>query len=151
MTDPLREFQAAARRYARHVLPGSVPRRVIVIDERGERIADVRIPNDGGDVWPTPESLATPKAGWDFSGAVPRFDGAIVSIHGKKLDLLRLLVEANSPLSIDKLRAAWDGYPAEESTIRWTLGELRKSLTQLFPGLEEPVPSGPGGYTIAIR
>lgn len=154
--DPFRQLQAAARRCGRHALPGVAIGRVVILDANGKKVVDLAIPPDM-DSHPEPlantvRAAPAPRPGWDFSGPTPRFDGTDVPIHGRKADLLRVLAEKNGPATVDDLRAAWDGYQVEEGTVRWTVGELRKALRELFPGLEgEPVTSGPGGYVLVIR
>ena len=99
---------------------------------------------------PPPLPAPAPR-GWNLFGSIARFDGEPVAIHGRQLDLLRILASADDPLSIAGLRAAWGDYTPEETTIRWTIGKLRESLLAAFPGLEDPVTNGPAGYSLAIR
>lgn len=148
-TDPLHDLQAAARRYARHVLPGAACRRVILFDDHKQKVCDVLLPACAGSDEPLVPEV---KPGWDFSRTVPRFDGAECAIHGRPLAVLRMLAEADGPVSVEDLRAAWDGYQAGDSTIRSMVGELRKKMQKLFPMWEGDVlPSTGAGYELGIR
>ncbi len=151
-SDPVRLLQSAARLAGRHVAPGVQIGRVTLTDISGEKVLHLTIPPAGTDepvaIDTTPELLP----GWSFSGGTARFDGTDVPIRGRKLDVLRVLACADGPLRFDDLRPAWGGYPAEESTIRWTLAELRKDLKRLFTELDgDPIESGTAGYTLVIR
>lgn len=157
MSDPLHELQSAARKYAAHVLPGVVARRLIILDEHRERIAEVRIPacaeGETVGVGPAPPTIA-PLAlpGWDFSAPTPRFDGQPIAIHGRKRDLLKLLAESPIPLSVEQMKAAWGpDYTPEPGSVRWTVGDLRRALTSLFPGCGDPVHNDDAGYSLTIR
>lgn len=150
MSDPLHDLQAAARRYARHVLPGSVPRSLIIRDEHREMIAQVRVPACAGEVEPVSPEV---RPGWDFSKKIPRFDGAeCPDIAGRPLAVLRVLAEAAGPVSVEELRAAWDGYSADDSTIRGAVAALRKKLEKLWPDWEgDLIVSTGAGYGLEIR
>lgn len=149
--DPLRQLQVSARRYGRLVLPGSDIRRVIVLDAAGHKVADVAVP-PGDD---TPERGPDPEVqpGWDFAGNVPLFDGRPVPIAGRGREVLKVLAEADGPVTTDQLReAVWAGYDASDSAIRFQVVELRKKLLKAFPGWEgDPVPASGAGFELAIR
>lgn len=148
-TDPLHDLQAAVRRYARHVLPGVPPRRVIILDESGERIAEVRTPACEDKASPLVPEV---RPGWDFSGTLPRFDGTECMIHGRPLAVLKMLAEADGPVKVEDLRRAWDGYQAGDSTIRSMVVELRKTLKRLFPSWEGDLVASTGaGYALELR
>ncbi len=150
-TDPTHALQEAARRYISHVHPGETIRRIRLVSVTGETLGTVLVPPPRGeDAVPIVDPVKA-KSGWDFAGPVPRFDGAIVPVHGRKADLLRVLAGANGPLTTEQLRPAWDGSIVEESAIRWQVMELRKALKLLFPGLEQPVLTTPEGYLLNIR
>lgn len=151
-TDPLHDLQSAARRYARHVLPGSVARRIIIVDEHRERIAEVRIPAcEDRDA--APSLVPDVRPGWDFTSRIARYDGTeCPDIVGRPLAVLRVLAEANGPVSVDELRAAWDGYQADESTIRGAVASLRRKLAKLWPDWEgEIIVSTGAGYGLELR
>lgn len=151
MSDPLHDLQAAARRYAKHVLPGVAARSLVIRDEHREPIAQVRIPAcAGGEA-----EVAAPEVrpGWDFSHRIPRFDGTeCPDIAGRPLAVLRVLAEAAGPVSVEELRAAWDGYSADDSTIRGAVASLRKKLEKLWPDWEgDLIVSTGAGYGLEIR
>ncbi len=147
-SDPLRRLQHAARLAAEHVAPGERAGRVVVFDARGARVLDVLVPASA----PAPhEPPDAPAAGWVVMDRAATFDGTPVQLSGRRLDVLRVLVE-NETATVDDLRTAWDGYQAEESTIRWQVGELRKALKKLFgdfPG--ELIESTGAGYRLLLR
>ena len=152
--DPIRQLQAAARAAGQLVAPGSQVARVCIFGVDGRRIADFTVPIGAVAVKEPPHAQAEEpsRPGWSFSGNSARFDGAPIAIHGRKLDVLRVLAEADGPLGFEDLRAAWGNYKAEESTIRWTLAELRKDLKRTFIDLEgDPIENTPAGYTLVIR
>jgi hypothetical protein len=162
MTDPLHRLQQAAAASARVIDPGSVAGSVIVLDTHGRKLIELAVPASSaspppalGDEFATPfpvtrEEPATP--GWSFTPTGPKFDGQPIPIRGRQLDVLRLLIRAEGPLSYAALRAAWGGYPAEESTVRWTVNELRKTLRTAFPDWEtDPISASGDGYLLMIR
>lgn len=83
----------------------------------------------------------------------PRFDGTILQVSGKCLELLRALAESKGPLTVDELRRrVWPEYLAEEVTIRWTVKKLRGLLKEQVPLCEEPIVTRPeGGYVLTLR
>lgn len=154
--DPLHNLQQAAVAATRHLTPSRSAGRVIVLDSSGNRVVDVAVPilehtpTPGAGLQPI---TSEPKPGWDFTTAGPLFDGEPVAIRGRQLDVLRALAEAEGPLSVGMLRKqCWAGYPAEESTVRWTVNELRKTLKTLFASWEGDIISADGdGYTLTLR
>ena len=120
-------------------------RRVVILDKNSDRIAEVRIPpcEDEKAIIPT----APP--GWDFSGAVPRFDGTLVPLTGRKLEILRLLADG-PPLQGKEIRDKLDPLMSE-GTARWHVGDLRDALAKLFPGLAEPIENTSEGYRLTLR
>lgn len=102
---------------------------------------------------PVAATEAEVRPGWDFSRRVPRYDGVeYPEIAGRPLAVLRVLAEANGPVNVDELRKAWDGYAADESTIRGAVAALRKKLVKLFPDFEgDPIISTGAGYGLEIR
>lgn len=158
--DLVRAMQSAAAQFGQIVRPGSVPAIIQVQDAYGLVLFSLSIPAGVGaaDPTPVPGRAAEPEpppvpAGWAFAGGAARFDGVLVPVTGRKLDVLRALAGADGPLSADDLRrAAWANYQAEESSVRWTVGELRKVLRAAFPEFPgDPVPADGGGYTLAVR
>lgn len=156
--DALRRLQDAAREYAKLVHGEASPRRVIILDEHRERIAEVRIPACAGESLPAvgPVPTLPPTAaqqGWDFSEPWPRLDGTLLKISGKPLELLKVLAAAKGPMSVDELRRkAWPEYLAEDITIRWTIGKLKALLKAEVPLCEEPITTRPeGGYVLTLR
>jgi hypothetical protein len=147
----LRALQQAARRYALAVAPDSRPDVVQVRDVNKRMIVALTLPvRDGGEL----ELAASigPRAGWDFAGAVPKFDGESVPITGRKLDLLKALAAVEGPVSAEQLREAWGGYAIEETTVRWTIGALRKALKESFPDFDgDPIATEGAGYSLQIR
>lgn len=160
--DPLHDFQRAARRLAGHIAPGVSPRWCQIMDDDQHTIATVRIAScvacsDGPAVAGGPAAATASlepdlRPGWDFTRAVPRFDGDEVKLAGRPLDVLKLLHAADGPLKVDALRKIWDGYDVGESTIRYAIAELRKKLAEQFTSWEgEFVANGPHGYTLEFR
>ena len=155
---PVRNLQAAARAAAEHLCPGITLGRVILIDAAGETIADLKVPPpepaDPEPVVQPGEETVVDAPGWSFTPTGPAFEGNRVPIRGRQLDVLRCLVDAAEPMTAHDLRRkCWGGYPAEESTVRWTVNELRKSLKAAFqdwPGGDPIVASG-DGYWLALR
>ncbi len=146
-------LQDAARAVARLLSPGLEAVSVTVrVAHEIDLITIAVLPGDEAEevLVPEPPALPPPR-GWAFGENSARFDGKPVAIHGRQLDLLRVLAAAVDPVKLDGLRAAWGTYPAEETTVRWTIGKLRESLALAFPGFEDPVTNGPGGYSLAIR
>lgn len=146
-TDPVHGLQSFARKFGKHVAPSRAVSKVTISDHVGE-IASLHVSATDE---PMIEEEAKAKPGWDFTGLRPRFDGTLVDISGRKLALLRLLVEADRPLSVDELRPAWEGSQVEENSIRWQIMELRKALKSQFPGLDEPIATTTDGYKLTIR
>lgn len=158
--DVIQALQSAARRAGKIVSPGMPIGRIELFDLSGKPVLAVAVPFEEvavEEVWaPAPsESVqvppkpaappaahAPPKPGWDFSTKpYPLYDGRQIEIAGRPLDLLKLLAEAERPLTIVEMEKAWD-YPAaegqtwlppENGTCRWTLGDLRKKLKAAFP------------------
>ncbi|MCE9564904.1 MAG: hypothetical protein K8U57_22960 [Planctomycetes bacterium] len=149
-SDPIRLLQDASRQVASHVSPGSLAGRVVVIGIDGRKLLDVTVPVTGSAV----AGMAMPPipiSGWEERDGRIFFDGERVSVTGRKLDVLRVLI-AHDPAGVNELRAAWEGYPAEEKTIRWQIGELRKSLKTAFPDYpDDPLPATGEGYSLRIR
>lgn len=149
-TDPLHQLQAAARSYGDYVYPGFAIRTCVLLDDAGRRI-EVLVPpcsGDGSDGPGEPDEIA----GWDFSRSVPRFEGVEYPISGRQLKVLKILAEADGPVPVEDLRAAWDGYNAGDGTIRELVRELKLKLKKLFPAREsEPIESTGAGYALGIR
>ena len=147
----LRALQQAARRYALSVAPDSRPDVVQVRDVNKKMIVALTLPvRDGAEIELGP--ALGPRAGWDFAGPVAKFDGESIPITGRKLDLLKALAGEEGPVSTERLREAWGGYAVEETTVRWTVGELRKALKVSFPGFDgDPITTEGAGYSLQIR
>ena len=150
--DELRNLQLAARRYALAVAPDSRPDLVQVRDVNRKMIVALTLPTRECAEIPTTSRAVGPQPGWDFTALIPRYDGEAVPISGRKLDVLKVLAAEAGPVSTERLREAWEGYMVEESTIRWTVGELRKALKSHFPAFEDdPIGTEGGGYSLRIR
>jgi hypothetical protein len=149
--DPIHHLQTAARRAGQHIAPHRPIAKVRLEDFQGLEVASLSVPSGADEIPETvPEPLAVP--GWDFTGAVPRFDGTLVPISGQKLRLLRVLAESEGPLPVDELRRkAWKDPRTVDVTIRWTIGKLGDVLREAFPGLETPITNGIDGYSLALR
>lgn len=111
----------------------------------------VRLPVHQDDAPATLEPEVRP--GWDFSRKVPRFDGTErPEIVGRPLAVLKLLAEADEPVGVEDLRAAWGDYTPEEKSVRNMVGELKKVLRALWPHWEGELITGTGaGYRLEIR
>ncbi|QJX01234.1 helix-turn-helix domain-containing protein [Frigoriglobus tundricola] len=147
--DPIRRLQASARAAAEHVAPGERAARVVVFDTRGAKVLDMTIPASASVT--EDERPAMPTVGWCVTDRGATFDGKAVPVTGRKRDVLRVLVE-NETATVDDLRAAWGDYKAEESTIRWQIGELKKALKAAFPDYPgELIEATGNGYRLLIR
>lgn len=152
-TDPVRSLQLAARVAGRHVAPGIQIVRVVLIDVSGERVLAVNVPLGEASEGPTIDATPEPRPGWDFAGKV-KFDGTTVPITGRKVAVLKLLAEARKPLTVDDLKAAWDGDEVSDENVRWTVGELRKLLLKEFPDWTgtDPIKGTKGeGYELMVK
>lgn len=151
-SDPLRQLQAAARKCGRHAMPGTTIRRVILLDDANRKVVDVAVPAAPDE---PAERVLEPQVrpGWDFSANVPLFDGAPVPIAGRGREVLKVLAEADGPVTTDQLRElVWQGYDATDSAIRYQVVELRKKLLKMFPGWEgDPIPASGNGFTLQLR
>jgi hypothetical protein len=146
--DTAHALQEAARNFARHIAPSTLITHLTIHGPTG-KIVTLPLPEERAEPVTDPEAAAIP--GWDFSRPTPRFDGTVVPIHGRKLDVLKVLAASPVPLTILQLKAAWHDYEAEDGTVRWTIGDLRRTLRELFTDLDDPVHNGPEGYSLTIR
>lgn len=138
-SDPAKMLQIAARLYGARISPGEVVTRVEVFGSHG-KIASLKVP--------PPVAASPPPDGWDFSRAVPHHNGKPIEIHGIRAGLLRVLAEAEGPLTLAAIRSRWETQ-AEDGTIRWHLARLRTSLSRYFkPPTVEYTPSG---YVLRVR
>ncbi|WP_439627580.1 hypothetical protein [Gemmata sp.] len=151
MSDPIRQLQVSAQNAARH-LTGAQADRVVVFDLAGRKLLDMAVPVTsvaaGGGGGEEPEAA---EAGWSERKGRVYFDGTLVPLSGRKLDLLKVLIREDVA-DVDQLRPAWKGSVVEVKTIQWTVGELKKSLKELFgdfPG-DIIVPTG-SGYSLQLR
>lgn len=157
--DAILELQAAARRVARHIAPGCYAARVVILDHNGRELLGMAVPPGEDATTATASTLIVqarqpepPAAGWSFNHTRAFYDGKPLEIHGQKLKVLRAFVQSAEPLTVEALRKhAWEDVRTEEATVRWTVGELRKSLRAYFPDLEDPIPNGIDGYALQIR
>lgn len=152
MLDLLITLQEAARAYGRLVNPGAIAAEVRIRFHDGSK-ASLPVPIMATTPVPAKVYAPTlPESGWSFFNNRPFYDGKPIDITGQKLRLLRVIAEAEGPLSVDDLRAkAWRDSRTEEVTIRWSVGELRKELRKLFDFEDDPIPNGPDGYTLALK
>ena len=98
--DPIQLLQVAARRVGGHLAPDVRVSRVIVQDETGRVILDTMVPlRDPIEAKEAVSEPAEVRPGWDFSRAIPRFDGEEKPVHGRMLAVLRALAEADGPAS----------------------------------------------------
>lgn len=149
--DPVRDLQAAARRAADHSAPGHLARRVVVLGEGGVKLMDVPVPACPCGPEPGGAAEAGAAPGWSSRGDALLFDGEPVPIRGRNLDVLRVLA-ASELVTVDELRAAWSGYKAEDATVRWQVGELKKALKKLFGDFEgELIEATGAGYRLLLR
>lgn len=147
--DPLRTLQAAARAAAEHVSPGQRARRVIVFGDDGGKLLDAAVPAcpAGGESHAPPAGVP----GWSVRDGRAYFDGTLVPITGRRLDVLRVLIE-KEVATVDDLRVAWEPYRPEDGSVRWTVGELKKSLREAFGEFDgEIVAATGGGYQLKLR
>lgn len=148
-TEPLKELQRLASRVAGQLAPGEQPARVrvVVYGVTGGRLFDLALPCLTNIV----EAAPITESGWSVRENAVYFNGDALPIRGRNLDVLRVLIEKDVA-TVENLRVAWDGYKAEDSTIRWQVGELKKVLKKQFPDFEGDVIEGTGnGYRLLIR
>ena len=145
MSDDIAALQRLAFLVGRQLAPNDTPVEVILKGRAG-RIAKLPALESIAEQPPVRPAVVP---GWDFGAGGPRLDGTPVPIHGRKAELLRILA-ANGPLHVKALRDLWDKH-MEEGTVRWWIGDLRKTLSQLFPGLDEPIATTDDGYVLQIR
>lgn len=146
--DALRRLQAAARDYANLVCPGSPAKRVCVLGDAREVIAELMMP-----ACLCAEAEPSREKGWDLSGSVPRFDGDEVPVAGKPLAILKLLAADDGPVKTKDLRRlAWDKNPPDESTVRQHVMDLRDTLAKHFSDWSgEFIATTPHGYHLVYR
>ena len=153
MSDPIKRLQIIAREAALHINPDSRAKAVIIIDANGDQIVRINVQGSNGGHAASLKEEPTPivESGWSERNGKIYFDGTPIPLAGRQLDLLRVLIEKESA-TVDELRPAWKGSIVEESTIRWTVGELKKSLKKLFgdfPG--DLIKSSGEGYSLQLR
>jgi hypothetical protein len=141
-------IQDAARRFA--LLVASDITRVTLHGPFGKSVTIAITPRD---IKTAAEESLTPEVrpGWDFTSHVAKFDGQPIQIFGRKLGLLRVLAEATGPITIQQMKAGWHDYDPEDGSVRWTVGDLRKTLKQFFPECEDPISNDDSGYTLTIK
>lgn len=148
--DPLRELFLAALFAAHQMGFAERPTRVVLYCREKRKIVDLEIPltispNDQAHV---EEDVP---AGWSIIGNAVMFGGQRIPIAGRKLDVLRVLIE-KEVATLEDLRAAWGGTVIEDGTIRWQIVELRKTLAAAFPDYPgDTIPATGNGYSLQIR
>lgn len=147
--DPLKELQLAAARAAEHTSPGERAFRVVVFGANGAKLLDAAVP--ACCCGKAAATGSTVSAGWVVTDRAATFNEVAVPVKGRSLDVLRVLA-GGDVVSVDELRAAWGDYNAEDGTIRWQVGELRKVLKKQFgdfPG--ELIESTGAGYRLVLK
>lgn len=139
----LHALQDAARAAAREVCPDVTAARVLVLAPDGDRLLDVTL-------CVAPQSGTEEVDGWRIAAGTVTFEGAEVSVTPRELDVLKVLLRTEI-VAMDELRKAWDGYSVEESTARWTIGQLRKHLADQFPDAGEVIETTGRGYRLLLR
>lgn len=147
--DPLRGLQDAARAAA-DAYTGQPARRVVVFDEDGKALLAVRVPHVCG-CHGVAESREEPAAGWSVTDRGATFDGKPVAVSRPKL--LRVLVEAEQPLTLAELTGLAFGPGSHDVATTYHLRELKRQLKKGLPGFEgDPIPGDDaGGYQLAVR
>jgi DNA-binding response OmpR family regulator len=148
---PLRALQEAARRAASILHPEDRAVRVIVVGRDGVEIVNVVVPPSG--THPTPETRADPPAvvpGWSFTERSALFDGKEAAVGPSRVRLLKVLAEAEGPMTAKELAKATYGANGDEESARFHVRELRKELKAHFDFEGDPVPND-GGYRLALR
>ncbi|MCE9564905.1 MAG: helix-turn-helix domain-containing protein, partial [Planctomycetes bacterium] len=90
-------------------------------------------------------------AGWSFTERTAKFDGKLVPVSPSRLKLLRVLVEAEGPLSGKMIAELAFGKHMGEDAARYHITSLRKELGEAFPEFEGEFIPGDGGYRVAMR
>jgi hypothetical protein len=146
--DPIARIQAEARAFAATVDATRIAARVVILDDAGSVLAELAIPVDI-----RPRTPGKAGGGWEFPANCVRFEGRLLKVSGRALDVLRLLAASAVPLGVEQLREAWGDYPIGDSTVRFAIAELRKRLRAEFPTFTDgdPIENVTGGYWLAIR
>jgi hypothetical protein len=129
---------------------------LLVVGRLLECAARANVPRSNLPVSPVsapPAQVAAPPvvAGWALREGRAYYDGRLVQVGGRRYDVLAILIGRETART-HELRAGWDGYQVEESSVRWQVAELRKTLKALFPEFEgEPIISTTTGYRLVLR
>jgi DNA-binding response OmpR family regulator len=149
--DPLRQLQQAARTAAEHVAPGERAARVVLFDVTGRKLLDVTVPV----CLPVSEARAemdVPVAGWHVTDRIATYDGKRIAVGASRLNLLRVLAEADEPITAKELTSAAFDRQTDTANTRYHIRELRKELKAAFTGFEgEPIQGDDEGYRLVLR
>ncbi|MCE9560480.1 MAG: hypothetical protein K8U57_00355 [Planctomycetes bacterium] len=144
-------LQQAARELVQDVYPGAAAESIQVLDRNGRVLALVAVP--AGVVAVAPSQREEPEviAGWTFTDHSALFDGKRISVAASRLKLLRVLVEAEGPLSGKMIAELAFGKHMGEDAARYHITSLRKELGEAFPEFEGEFIPGDGGYRLMLR
>jgi hypothetical protein len=155
MSDTIRALQSAAHLAADLVSPGEWAARVLVFSAAGVKILGVAVPASVTPIAPAAPKPAEPEpvAGWLITPTSAFSDGRRVAVASSRLKLLKVLVEADGPLTGKQLLGlAFDAHASEEN-CRFHVGQLRKELKATFAGEFDGdiLPNEGDGYRLGLR
>lgn len=152
--DPIKELQAAARFAAEHV--ASQPAlRVLVLGPADCLLLNLAVPSGccatsiAGVVIPAEPPLVV--AGWVVTERAATFDGTPVPVAPSRLRLLRVLVEADGPLTAKELTATAFDQHTDDANTRYHIRELRRELKTAFTFDGDVIQGDAEGYRLVLR
>ena len=154
--DLIRCLQFDARRVAAAVAPGASVSYVVALDAQGRVLFKLPVPPAALLLPPTDaESAPEPPAvapGWAAGPKGALYDGGRVAVSASRLKLLKVLVEADGPLTAKELTAAAFDKATDVENTRYHIRELRRELKIAFPGFEGEIVAGSDeGYRLQLR
>lgn len=152
--DPIKELQAAARFAAEHVA-GQPPQRVIVLGLDNRKLLDVTVPC-GCVATPSGAAVVVPEvplviAGWVVTDRAATFDGTPVPVAPSRLRLLRVLVEAEGPLTAKELTGLAFDQHTDDANTRYHIRELKRELKAAFTFDGDVIQGDAEGYRLVLR
>ena len=153
---PVRELQASALRFAAIAHPGVSVSYVVALDAAGKVLFKLPVPPAAlllpppTDAEPAESPAVAP--GWAVGPKGALYDGARVAVAASRLRLLKVLVEADEPMTAKELTAAAFDKATDVENTRYHIRELRRELKIAFPGFEGEIVAGSDeGYRLQLR
>ncbi len=147
--DPLKELQLAAARAAEHIFPGDAAGRVIIRGRTGSKLLDAAVP--ACIPGPAPAAESAPQPGWVVTERSAAFDGQAVPVSPSRLKLLRVLVEAEGPLTAKDLTSMAFDRATDVANTRYHIRELKKELKAAFAFDGDVIVGDDEGYRLVPR